>query len=162
MTTVISGEKSNTRMSFPKSADKINVSYPSFKYKMYMVMNRYLFTCKAEESSILAFSAASLKRCMAMLSFDTSMPCCKYTEQNIWIISLQTIKTHTNMKEDLTAKSKEYKRKSRCWLFHKCLILHLWYLILTGVVACFKQHPMMMCWGSYATVNFPEFWPWLK
>ena len=86
----------------------------SFKYKMYMVMNRYLFTCKAEESSILAFSAASLKRCMAMLSFDTSMPCCKYTEQNVGIISLQTIKTHTNMKEDLTAKSKEYKRKSRC------------------------------------------------
>ena len=31
--------------------------------------------CIVEESSILAFSAASLSRCSAMESFDRSMPC---------------------------------------------------------------------------------------
>lgn len=33
-------------------------------------------TCIEEESSILAFSAASLTLCSAILSVETSIPCC--------------------------------------------------------------------------------------
>ena len=38
-------------------------------------------TCIEEDSSILAFSAASFSLCMAMLSLEMSIPCC--TEQGI-------------------------------------------------------------------------------
>ena len=41
-------------------------------------------TCIDDESSTLAFSAASLTLCRAILSLDTSSPCCMCVRERVW------------------------------------------------------------------------------
>ena len=45
-------------------------------YRVHVELRLSLLTCIDEDSSILAFSAASFRRCTAMLSLVMSIPCC--------------------------------------------------------------------------------------
>jgi hypothetical protein len=45
--------------------------------KLFKTNKTQLHTCKEDDNSILAFSAASLNLCNAMLSFVMSIPCCR-------------------------------------------------------------------------------------
>ncbi len=53
-----------------------------------MVLYGLSCTCIDVDNSILAFSAASLTLCIAILSFDTSIPCYSYNNNYIVIVIL--------------------------------------------------------------------------